>query len=140
MGGNRGGQGTFDWEQIKLMDHGYREHYIGHSVMALASRWQSLKGAMWYSRGNIYNRNTSGCMFEHIEKQLSHGITETTKKKEYHEGNEYVQKKSIKKKINNVNVSTIKKSVVQMKNKEEKIFKIIKNETEKKNLNNINNI
>merc|ERR1712186_32972 len=116
------------------MEHGYREHYIGHSVMALASRWQSLKDAMWYSRGNIYNRNIFGCMFKHIEKQLSHGIIETTKKKEYHEGNEHVQKKSIKKKINNVNVSTIKKSAVQMKNKEEKILKIIKNETEKKKI------
>merc|ERR1712187_743514 len=108
--------------------------YIGNSVMALASRWQSLKDVMWYSRGNIYNRNTSGHMFEHIEKQPSYGIIVTTKKKEYHEGNEHVQKKSIKKKINNVNVSTIKKSVVQMKNKEEKIFKIIKSETEKKKI------
>merc|ERR1712056_65881 len=89
-GGNRGGRSTFNWEQIKQMEHGHREHYIGHSVMALASRWQSLKDAMWYSRGNVYNRNTSGYVSEYTEKELSHGIRAKTEKKEYYEDNKLI--------------------------------------------------
>merc|ERR1712066_301402 len=106
-----GGRSTFNWEQIKQMEHGHREHGIGHSVMALASRWQSLKDAMWYFRGNVHNRNTFGYVSEYTEKELSHGIKTKMKKEEYYEDNRFIKKKSTKKK---------------KINKEEKIFKIIK--------------
>merc|ERR1712113_419025 len=113
------GRSTFNWEQIKQMEHGHREHGIGHSVMALASRWQSLKDAMWYSRGNVYNRNTFGYVLEYTEKE---GIKAKMKKEEYYEDNRFVKKKSTKKKkINNIN-------------KEEKIFTMIKKETNRKKI------
>jgi len=40
-GGTRGGRGEFSWENVKSDKD--REYYLGHSVKALAGRWQKGK-------------------------------------------------------------------------------------------------
>ena len=38
MGGTRGGQDQFKWEDVKSDVH--RENYLGHSLLAPVGRWQ----------------------------------------------------------------------------------------------------
>lgn len=47
-GGSRGGRDQFNWEAVKGDKD--REYYLGHSVKALAGRWQKGKDVYWYTR------------------------------------------------------------------------------------------
>ncbi|CDZ96303.1 Predicted coiled-coil protein [Phaffia rhodozyma] len=47
-GGTRGGAAEFKWSDVK--EDKDREHYLGHSVMAAAGRWQKNQDIHWYSR------------------------------------------------------------------------------------------
>lgn len=47
-GGSRGGRDQFNWEDVKGDKE--REYYLGHSVKALAGRWQKGKDVYWYTR------------------------------------------------------------------------------------------
>lgn len=38
VGGTRGGQDQFKWEDVKADVH--RENYLGHSLLAPVGRWQ----------------------------------------------------------------------------------------------------
>jgi hypothetical protein len=46
--GSRGGRDQFNWEDVKADKD--REYYLGHSVKALAGRWQKDKDVYWYTR------------------------------------------------------------------------------------------
>ncbi|EEB09181.1 hypothetical protein SJAG_04364 [Schizosaccharomyces japonicus yFS275] len=48
-GGTRGGQGLFDWENVKK-DH-QRENYLGQSLYAQTGRWAKGKDLEWWSKG-----------------------------------------------------------------------------------------
>ncbi|PNH01702.1 Multiple myeloma tumor-associated protein 2 [Tetrabaena socialis] len=46
--GARGGADQFSWDNVKADKD--REYYLGHSVKALAGRWQKGKDVYWYTR------------------------------------------------------------------------------------------
>ena len=46
--GARGGRAEFSWDNVKADKD--REYYLGHSVKALAGRWQKGKDVYWYTR------------------------------------------------------------------------------------------
>ena len=46
--GARGGKDQFNWDNVKADKD--REYYLGHSVKALAGRWQKGKDVYWYTR------------------------------------------------------------------------------------------
>ena len=46
--GARGGRSEFSWDNVKADKD--REYYLGHSVKALAGRWQKGKDVYWYTR------------------------------------------------------------------------------------------
>ena len=46
--GARGGKDQFNWDSVKSDKD--REFYLGHSVKALAGRWQKGKDVYWYTR------------------------------------------------------------------------------------------
>ena len=57
-GGTRGGRDQFDWEKVKSDKD--RENYLGHSVKALAGRWQKNKDVYWYTRDKESGGNGGG--------------------------------------------------------------------------------
>merc|ERR1711933_268170 len=76
--GNRGGHGEFTWDQVKQMDYRDRDHYIGHSVMSSAGRWQAHKDVFWYTRSS--NKNAYATLdleisnFKQHEQAIMHNI------------------------------------------------------------------